>query len=289
MAVSYPIPAHLSPQATGMWGSQYSTGVQQGLATAQLVQQGIRQAQAARQAQAELEIRARQFEAQQEAREREALRREQQLAVEAAYKEAVVGLRERQLENEARNERAKIEEAANRSSAMIKIAQQNADTMRMRAKALSAEKQPSQIDIFTSPSGRKFVRVVNPNTGATQLHPEETGAGPTITKRTEYPKVPEVTARPGYKWWPASLLPAREAVPEKPAYTVTERIRGTNIPPSTMTPAATTTTNAATASPRFRWVNGALEPITASGKEDEAVVDESEIEEEEMPVGDEEE
>lgn len=116
-----------------MFGNQYSTGVQQGLARAQLVQQAIRQAQAMRQAQAELEMRARQFQAQQEAREKEALRREQELAVESAYKETMLGLRERQLENQARSEERRINDAANRTAAMLKIQQQNADTARMRA------------------------------------------------------------------------------------------------------------------------------------------------------------
>lgn len=288
----YPIPAHLSPQATAMWGSQYSTGARQGLATSQLVQQAIRQAQALQARQAELEMRARQFEQQQELREKEALRKEQELEIQAAYKETLLGMRERQLENQARQEARKINDAANRSAAMLRIQQQNADTQRMRATALSAPKQQSEISDYTSPTGRKFVRVLNPNTGGISLHPEETGAGPTMTKRTEFPAVPATEGTPGKPtlYWPSWLggkqyragTPPVPATPGREAYTETERRR---------LPAQPGAANAAQALPRFRWANGKLEPVTANGKVDEAeeAVDESEIEEEELPVGDEEE
>lgn len=111
--------------------------------------------------------------------------------------------------------------------AMEDVAQQNADTALERALALSDPKETSTLDSYESPTGRKFVRVTNPNTGAVTLHPEETGAGPTLTKRTAFPATEEVEARPGYTLWPGgpTIQSARKAVPAQPAYTVTERLR----------------------------------------------------------------
>lgn len=308
---SYPIPAHLSPQAAQGWGNQYASGARIGLAKAQLVQQAIRQAQAMRQAQAELEQRARQFEAQQEARHQAELRRQQELEIESAHKEILLGLRERELENRARMEARKITDAANRSAAMLKISQQNADTARMRAddarkfSTTGFTKQDISPGHYSTRGGGHFeVRDRNQVSTAAEnalrgglasaqavLSDGDASAEAKAVARSRADRImqqlgEEVVAEPMpgtgspevKRWWPRANTPAV-------APTMTNYVRKVSQPVAA--PAATATN--APPLPRFKWVNGALEPVKAIGKEDEAIDEEVVEEDEEMALADEEE
>lgn len=135
---AYPIPPWLSPGVGQSWAGISARGTQLGLERARMQNAGAlaaaQMAQRDREQQQRLAMEQMRLEAQQEVTNREAARREQELAVKAAYEEAVIGLRERDLTNKATYqqsviaqksaiEQRKIQQAANQASAMMRLAE----------------------------------------------------------------------------------------------------------------------------------------------------------------------
>lgn len=123
MPVNYQIPPWLTPQAAGIWGQLYARGVQAGQQRAHLALQAQAQQQHAAQTQAE-------FAAKQEALHQQQIRKDQELAMDSAYKEALIGIKERELEQKAQHEQdliqaqqAKINAALQHTAAQMRIGQ----------------------------------------------------------------------------------------------------------------------------------------------------------------------
>lgn len=196
MPTSYITPPWLSPNAIAPFEQAYQTGVRTGHQRAQIALQAQHQAQQQLERQIE-------FQARQEAQDRAEERRITELAIDAAYKQSMIGLQQQRIQKQAEKEQAaierqqaKIQQAANQAAAQMRVAKavrEGQDPMR----ALMAEaenlgmggasfanlfrsnpaKAPSTLSEVTF-GGRRFVQATNPNTGHVSLHPLEPFTNP---------------------------------------------------------------------------------------------------------------
>lgn len=116
--MEYPLPPWLSPSAAQGYGALYGEA-QRAALSAQLARERMAQesAQAGMEAQARKEALAQQMQFRQQALQQEQMRQDQRIAIDQAYKEAEVGLRENALDTANRRLQMQADTAAKRFAA----------------------------------------------------------------------------------------------------------------------------------------------------------------------------
>ncbi len=193
MPVQYTIPPWLHPPN---WAGAFAQSAElrqreiESAIRAQQQQQHLDQQQ--QQMQQQFAIAQMKLQAEQQVAGETARRRDAELALKTAYETATIGLRERALNQASRVAEAKIQQTARRASGMLdfqkafseaKTPEEKVDAAMRFGPLMGATPDallriglqrsahvPSSVEEISSGSGRRFMKVTNPNTGAVSLH-----------------------------------------------------------------------------------------------------------------------